>query len=55
VFAFGGSSVVWRFLKTFMGIRVSADAEEIGLDQSEMGMEAYPDDISRASFSGSEP
>ena len=55
VFAFGGSSVVWWFLKTFMGIRVSADAEEIGLDQSEMGMEAYPDDISRASFSGSEP
>jgi Amt family ammonium transporter len=55
VFAFGASSVVWWFLKTFMGIRVSADAEEIGLDQSEMGMEAYPDDISRAAFSSSEP
>jgi ammonium transporter, Amt family len=55
VFAFGASSVVWWFLKTFMGIRVSPDAEEIGLDQSEMGMEAYPDDISRAAFSTSEP
>jgi Amt family ammonium transporter len=55
VFAFGASSVSWWFLKTFIGIRVSPDAEEVGLDQSEMGMEAYPDDMSRASFSTSDP
>jgi len=55
VFAFGSSSIVWWFLKTTMGIRVPADAEEIGLDQSEMGMEAYPDDMTRAPLLTSEP
>jgi Amt family ammonium transporter len=55
LFAFGMSSLIWWFLKSTMGIRVSPDAEEIGLDQSEMGMEAYPDDMPRAPLLTSEP
>jgi Amt family ammonium transporter len=54
VFTFGASSLVWWLLKSTVGIRVSADAEEIGLDQSEMGMEAYPDDMARSAFSHAE-
>jgi Amt family ammonium transporter len=55
LFAFGASSVVWWFLRATMGIRVPPEAEEIGLDQSEMGMEAYPDDMPRAALLSSEP
>ncbi|HKO93160.1 MAG TPA: hypothetical protein VJU61_18520, partial [Polyangiaceae bacterium] len=54
VFAFGISSLVWWLLKRTVGIRVSADAEAMGLDQSEMGMEAYPDDMTRSAFSHAE-
>jgi Amt family ammonium transporter len=54
VFTFCASSLIWWFLKHTVGIRVSADSEEAGLDQSEMGMEAYPEDMSRASMIGSE-
>lgn len=53
VFTFVVSSLVWLVIKTTIGLRVSADTEETGLDQSEMGMEAYPDDMPRkALFSG---
>lgn len=54
VFTFFASSLVWWFLKATMGIRVSADSEEAGLDQSEMGMEAYPEDMSRSTMLGSQ-
>jgi len=54
VFTFSISSLVWWLIKSTVGIRVSADAEEIGLDQSEMGMEAYPDDMTRSAFSHAE-
>ena len=37
------SGIVWLILKAAMGIRVSAEDEVAGLDQSELGMEAYPD------------
>jgi Amt family ammonium transporter len=46
-FSFVLSGLVWWALEATIGIRVSADAEELGLDQSEMGMEAYPDDRPR--------
>jgi Amt family ammonium transporter len=55
LFAFGASSAVWWLLRATMGIRVPPEAEEIGLDQSEMGMEAYPDDMPRAALLSSEP
>ena len=36
------SSLIWWGLKRVIGIRVDAEEEEMGLDLSEMGMEAYP-------------
>ena len=43
-FVLATSSIVWFVLKTTMGIRVTEEEEMIGLDLSEMGMEAYPKD-----------
>jgi len=43
VFVFVVSSVVWLILKATLGIRVSEEDEIVGLDQSELGMESYPD------------
>ena len=44
VFSFAVSYAFWYILKKTMGIRVSEEAELLGLDISEMGMEAYPAD-----------
>ena len=43
IFMFVASAIVWMILKGTMGIRVSEEAEIMGLDVSEMGMEAYPE------------
>ncbi|MEB8387560.1 ammonium transporter [Rhodobacteraceae bacterium KMM 6894] len=43
VFVCVTSAVVWFILKSVFGIRVSEEAEIIGLDVSELGMEAYPE------------
>jgi Amt family ammonium transporter len=43
IFVFVTSLIVWVILKGIMGIRVDEEAEIMGLDMSEMGMEAYPD------------
>lgn len=43
IFMFVTSGIVWMILKGTMGIRVSEEAEIMGLDVSEMGMEAYPE------------
>lgn len=40
-FVIGG--IVWYILKLTVGIRVSEEAEMMGLDKSELGMEAYPE------------
>ena len=37
------STVVWLVLKYTVGIRVSEEEEELGLDKAELGMEAYPE------------
>lgn len=37
------SSIVWFILKATVGIRVSPEDEEQGLDQAELGLEAYPE------------
>jgi len=42
-FAIVTSTIAWLILKAVMGIRVDEEAEVIGLDKAEMGMEAYPD------------
>lgn len=41
IFTFVLSGIVWFILKATWGIRVSAEEEITGLDQSELGMEAY--------------
>ncbi|MFV2092226.1 MAG: ammonium transporter, partial [Hyphomicrobiales bacterium] len=43
VFVSAASAVVWLVLKYTMGIRVSTEDELSGLDQAELGMEAYPE------------
>ena len=48
VFVFSVSLVIWFFLKIVVGIRASADDEDKGLDDSEVGAPAWPD------FSGAE-
>ncbi|MGC6453084.1 MAG: ammonium transporter [Candidatus Puniceispirillaceae bacterium] len=42
-FTFIVSWVVWTILKMTMGIRVSEEEELAGLDNAELGMEAYPE------------
>ena len=41
--AFAFSAVVFGVLKVIMGVRVSDEEEEEGLDKAEHGAEAYPD------------
>ena len=43
VFVFVVSFAVWMILKITMGIRVDEEAEVMGLDNAELGMEAYPE------------
>jgi Amt family ammonium transporter len=43
IFASVASTLVWLILNAAMGIRVSEEDEVAGLDQSELGMDAYPD------------
>ena len=42
LFACSASAIAWTILKHTMGIRVTVDEELVGLDLSEMGLEAYP-------------
>ena len=37
------SGIVWTVLKLSVGLRVSDEQEELGLDKSELGLEAYPE------------
>ncbi len=37
------STLLWLVLKYSIGIRVSEEDEELGLDKAELGMEAYPE------------
>jgi Amt family ammonium transporter len=43
-FTFTLTFVSWSIIKMLLGMRVSVEDEERGLDLSEMGMEAYPRD-----------
>ncbi|MCK5444494.1 MAG: ammonium transporter [Rhodospirillaceae bacterium] len=42
-FVAGSSAVFWLALKLIVGIRASEDEEMLGLDKSELGLEAYPE------------
>jgi Amt family ammonium transporter len=37
------SSVLWLLIKYTMGLRVSAEEEALGVDKTELGLEAYPE------------
>ena len=43
IFTIVASGAVWFILKATVSIRVSEEAEIMGLDKSELGMEAYPE------------
>ena len=43
VFTVVGSGIVWFILKATIGVRVSEEEEALGLDRSEVGVEAYPE------------
>ncbi|MEM6902911.1 MAG: ammonium transporter [Pseudomonadota bacterium] len=43
VFVVVTSAIVWAALKYTIGIRVTEEDEEAGLDKAELGMEAYPE------------
>ena len=43
VFTFLASLIVWSILKAVVGIRLPDEAEHLGIDQAELGMEAYPE------------
>ena len=43
LFVFLISLVVWVILKAIMGLRPSAEDEDLGLDVAEVGVEAYPE------------
>ena len=43
IFVFTTSLVLWILLKMIVGIRASADEEDKGLDESEIGAPAWPD------------
>ncbi|MGM0633812.1 MAG: ammonium transporter, partial [Pseudomonadota bacterium] len=43
VWVFVASLVVWMILKVAMGLRVTEEEEETGVDISECGLEAYPE------------
>jgi len=47
IWVFGTSLLLWLGLKSAMGIRVSEEEEEDGVDLSECGMEAYPEFVSK--------
>ena len=42
-FTFIASGAIWYVLKLTMGIRVSREDEDLGLDKAEIGVEAYPE------------
>ena len=45
VFVFGISLLLWWVLEKTMGVRVSAEVEELGQDMAELGIESYPEFI----------
>jgi Amt family ammonium transporter len=43
IFTFLASLIVWAAIKATIGIRIAEEDEEAGIDQAELGMEAYPE------------
>lgn len=49
-FTAGVSALLWVLTKTILGMRVTPDEEYVGLDKSEMGLEAYPADVTTSEY-----
>ncbi|OQC05824.1 MAG: Ammonium transporter NrgA [Candidatus Hydrogenedentes bacterium ADurb.Bin101] len=49
-FTLTASFLFWGITKALLGLRVSAEEEYVGLDQSEMGLEAYPIDATTPEY-----
>lgn len=43
LFTILASTAIWMILKLSIGLRVSEEEEDIGLDKTELGLEAYPE------------
>ena len=43
VYKLAVSAILWYVMKMTIGIRVTPEAEIMGLDRSELGMDAYPE------------
>ena len=43
IWVFVASFIVWSIIKMVMGLRVTAEEEDQGVDVSECGLEAYPE------------
>lgn len=50
VFTVAASFLFWGITKAILGLRVTAEEEYVGLDQSEMGLEAYPMDATTSEY-----
>lgn len=49
-FTLAASFIFWGITKAVLGLRVSAEEEYLGLDKSEMGLEAYPADVTTSEY-----
>ncbi len=49
-FTIAASVAFWSLTKAVLGMRVSPEEEYIGLDKSEMGLEAYPEDATTSEY-----
>ena len=47
VFVVVTSAIIWLLLKFTLGLRASEEEEQMGLDRTEVGLEAYPEFSSR--------
>lgn len=49
-FTMVASLILWSVTKAILGLRVTPDEEYLGLDKSEMGLEAYPEDATTPAY-----
>ncbi|NLV43159.1 MAG: ammonium transporter [Candidatus Hydrogenedentes bacterium] len=49
-FTLCASFLFWGITKAVVGLRVTAEEEYLGLDKSEMGLEAYPADVTTSEY-----
>lgn len=43
VFGFIASVITWSLIKVIMGLRISEEMEEMGIDRAQVGLDAYPE------------